>query len=441
MQILKRWQLSRRTFLRGTGAALALPLLDAMLPAVAKAQTAPPLRFLFYYVPCGARVDTWTPTGTGLTLSSTLSPLASVKSHVNVIANLWNYGAEAQADGAGDHARGTAAFLTCAHPNKSDTDIRNGISIDQVIANRIGGQTQIKSLQLGLESGANSGNCDSGYGCSYTSNVSWASATSPLSKITDPLAAFNQFVLEPDEDALARAHALGRRQRVVDLVRADAKRLETRLGVKDKQKLDQYLTSVDELDNRLTTQRSDLEGGAVCEGNPPASGGDTLAKVRQMVDVMVLAMQCDVTRVISYMRGNGGSNRSGFVSGVGEGLHDLSHHAGDQYKLDQYQKVNQWDVQQFAYLVQRMAEVDDGQGKLIDNVLAFYSSEIGDGNAHNHDKLPVILAGHGGGIRGDRYIVAPTKTPVANLFATLSNIVGAGTQFADSTGMLSALTS
>ncbi|HSI06563.1 MAG: DUF1552 domain-containing protein [Myxococcota bacterium] len=440
---MRRWQLSRRTFLRGTGTVLALPLLDAMIPTAAKAQATPPLRFLYYYVPCGKRVDTWSvgPLGS-LNLSLTLQPLAAVRSHINVISNLWNYGATAQADGAGDHARGTAAFLTCAHPNKSDTDIRNGVSVDQIIAARYAGQTQIRSLQLGLESGGNSGNCDSGYGCAYSNNVSWADATTPLSKITDPLAAFNQFVLEPDESALAAAHALGRRQRVVDLVRADAKRLETRLGVRDKQKLDQYMTSVDELDTRLTSQRSDLEGGAVCQGTAPVAGGDTLVRVRNMIDVMVLAMQCDVTRVITYMRGNGGSGRSGFAPGVAEGHHDLSHHEGNTYKLDQYAKVNTWDVQQFAYLVQRMAETDDGNGKLIDHVLAFYSSEIGDGNAHNHDRLPVIVAGHANGqVTGGRHIVAPDRTPIANLFATMTNMVGGGNRFADSTGLLSALTS
>lgn len=438
---MKRWELSRRTFLRGTGTVLALPVLEAMVPSIARAQAAAPVRLLYWYIPCGARVDTWTPTGSGLNLSQTLSPLANYKSHINVIGNMWNFGAEAQSDGAGDHARGTAAFLTCAHPNKSDTNIRNGISVDQVAANFYSGKTQIKSLQLGLESGGNSGNCDSGYGCAYTNNVSWADATTPLSKIVDPFAAFNQFVIAPDQDAMARAHALGRRQRVVDLVRADAKRLETRLGVRDKQKLDQYITSVDELDTRLTTQRADLEGGAVCAGNAPSNSGDSQARVRAMVDVMVLAMQCDVTRVISYMRGNGGSGRSGFAPGVSEGHHDLSHHEGNQYKLDQYQKVNQWDVEQFAYLVQRLTETDDGEGKLIDNTLAFYSSEIGDGNAHNHDKLPVILAGHGGGrVRGDRYIVPTGRTPVANLFATMLDIIGAGTSFADSTGLLSTLT-
>ncbi len=438
---MKRWQLSRRTFLRGTGAMLALPLLDAMLPAAAKAQTAPPLRFLFYYVPCGKRVDSWTPSSAnGLTLSPTLQSLSNVKNHINVIANLYNHGASAQASGAGDHARGTAAFLTCMHPNKSDTDIRNGVSVDQVIAAKYQGQTQIRSMQLGLEAGGNSGNCDSGYGCAYTNNVSWADATTPLSKKTDALDAFDDFVLKADESALARAHALGRRQRVVDLVREDTKRLENRLGVRDRQKLDQYMTSVDELDTRLTTQRADLENGAVCQGTTPVSGGDTLSRVRNMIDVMVLAMQCDVTRVITYMRGNGGSGRSGFTPGVSEGHHYLSHHESNRYKLEQYAKVNAWDVAQFAYLVQRMAETDDGHGKLIDHVLAFYSSEIGDGDRHNHDRLPVVVAGHANGqVPGGRYIVAPDRTPIANLFATMTNMVGAGTRFADSTGLLSGL--
>ena len=160
-----------------------------------------------------------------------------------------------------------------------------------------------------------------------------------------------------------------------------------------------------------------------------------------MIDVMVLAMQCDVTRVITYMRGNGGSGRGGFAPGVSEGHHDLSHHEDNGYKLDPYAKVNAWDVQQFAYLVQRLAETDDGNGKLIDHVLAFYSSEIGDGNAHNHDRLPVLLAGHANGkVPGGRYIVAQDRTPIANLFATMTNMVGAGDRFADSTGLLSALT-
>ncbi len=439
---MKQWELSRRAFLRGTGIALALPVLDVMAPSIARAAAGAPLRTLFYYVPNGQLESNWLPTTATLdTLPATLQPFNALKSHITIVGNLWNDAANAHGDGGGDHARGTAALLTCLHPLKSEATFRLGTSVDQVIANTFAGRTTIRSMQLGLEGGASSGGgCDTGYSCAYTNNISWADATTPLTKMVDPLQAFRQFVGQTNGDAAARVAALSRRQKIMDAVREDARRLETRLGSKDKEKLDQYLTSVDELDGRLNSQREQAEAGATCGGAAPISGGDVRTRVRAMIDVMVLAMQCDVSRVFTYMRGNGGSYLSNFAPGAPSAHHYISHYQENGGVREQYAAVNRWDAEQFAYLVQRLAETDDVEGKLIDNTLAFYSSEIGDGNVHNHDKMPVMLAGHAGGaIRGGRYVALPSQTPIANLYATFLQIAGAGASFGGSTGTISAL--
>jgi hypothetical protein len=379
-----------------------------------------------YYVPNGIVMNAWTPAQPGaLSLSTILQPLANVASQVNVLTGLSN--APAKPDGPGDHAGGTSGFLTCAHANKSETEIALGISMDQVIANAIGDATRIPSMQLGIDGGDSTGGCDSGYSCAYTRNISWASSTQPLSKATNPKVVFNQIFEGADPTATAEEQARRKLYRlsVLDYVRNEANALHPKLGVEDRAKLDEYLTGVFELEQRIN------KPGPTCD--PIAEPGDNYGfepHVDIMTDLMVLALRCDATRVISFMLGNAGSNRTYSFLGVGSGHHQISHHQGDPTNIANLTTVDVWEVQQLATLLERMDAVVEGTGTLLQHSQVFFSSEIEDGDAHRHRNLPVILAGgcHGAHTTG-RHIVYESNTqvdgpPIANLFISMMHAMG-----------------
>lgn len=427
-------KLSRRALLGGAGATLALPFLESALPRAARAQAAkPPLRFLGYYVPCGFRMQHWTPAarGAGYDLPPILAPLASVQGHVSVLSRLANR--PARPDGAGDHASGTGAFLTCAHPRKTEgSDIENGISLDQQLANELGGETALRSLQLGIDGGSSAGGCDSGYSCAYARNVSWSGPSTPLPKLTDPSIVFDR--LFAGLDAQASAEERERRKRhsasVLDYVLGDAAALTMRLGASDRGKLDEYMTGVRELELRITGEGS----GASCDpGQRPGRDFGYEAHVKVMSDLMVLAMQCDVTRFTTFMLGNAASNRSYGFLGVTGGHHELSHHARDPAKLDALTTIGTWEVRQLAYLLDRMAGVDEGGESLLDHSIVFFSSEIEDGDTHSHMNMPILLAGKGGGaLNPGRHVVFDGEPSVGNLFVSILRTFGlSDTTFGD----------
>lgn len=438
----KPWMISRRTLLRGAGAAIGLPMLEAMVPSTARAQSAAaPKRLLFYYVPCGIHMPAWTPSneGAGYDLKTILSPLESLKDQVLVLSGLENR--NARPDGPGDHASGTGAFLTCAHPFKtSGANIRNGISVDQVAANAIGSETLFASLQLGSDGGAGTGNCDSGYSCAYARNISWASETQPLPKETNPRALFDRLFGGTDPLATLEQQRRRRlyRRSVLDFVKQDAATLKTKLGRTDNRKMDEYLTSIREIEMRI-----EMEGlEPVCAAERPDGSDDIRARVRNMTDLMVLAFQCDFTRITTFMLGNAGHNRSFSFIGVPEQHHDLSHHQNDQQKFAKLTDIGRWEVEQLAMLLTKMKAIEEPGGTMLDNSLVFFSSEISDGNRHNHDDLPVLLAGGGGGaVRSGRH-VRYDRTPIANLFRSMLGSVGVdGSNFGeDGTGPLANLT-
>ncbi len=437
----KPWMISRRSFLRAAGVTIGLPVLDAMWPNQAQAQTVAPRRLLFFYVPCGIHMQTWTPAqeGAGWALTPALTPLANLKNDVTVLSGLANL--SARPDGAGDHASGTGAFLTCRHPFKTDgAGIQNGISVDQVAANAIGSATRFPSLQLGSDGGGATGDCDSGYSCAYARNISWASETQPLPKETNPQALFDRLFGGVDPRATLEQQRKRKlyKQSILDFVRADTTALKGKLGRTDQRKMDEYLTAIRELEVRLQNENS----GPVCAADPPGDSPDFATRIRNMSDVMVLAMQCDFTRVTSFMMGNAGHNRSFPFLGFTEQHHDLSHHQNSQANYDKLTLIDAWEVERFAYLLERMKSVVEGDRTLLDNSLVFFSSEIADGNAHNHDNLPVLLAGGGGGaVTPGRHLVYPRNTPIANLFLTMLRSVGVndGSFGADSTGPLANL--
>jgi hypothetical protein len=442
-------RLSRRTILRGLGTAIALPWLEAMLPLspvlAAAAPVQPPRRMAFLYVPNGMNMAEWTPekTGTDFELKPTMEPLAPFKSELTVLSNLTLDGARAHADGGGDHARSVAAFLTGAHPRKtSGANIKNGVSVDQVAAAKIGSQTRFPSLELGCEPSANSGDCDSGYSCAYSSNVSWRDETTPVAKEVNPRALFDRLFGNGDdtEEGRSRYQRKLKNQSVLDFALADATALQNKLGAADKQKLEEYLYSVREVERRITggDKLAGREEGVPDYPRPSGVPAEFVDHLRLMMDLMTLSLQTDSTRILTFMYTNDSSNRSYPGLDVKDGHHELSHHGGDKGKQAKIAKINRHHVEQFAYFLGKLQGVKEGAGTLLDNCLVLYGSGIADGDAHDHHDLPLVLAGRGGGsIQPGRHLRAPRETPLTNLYLSLLDRMGAPTdKLADSTGRL-----
>lgn len=440
---MKRRDFTRRLFLGGAGAVIGLPMFESIMGKAAYADDSFPARLVCYYVPNGMHMPAWTPsqTGSNFDLSPILQPLAPVRDQILVLGGLAN--TPAQPDGPGDHAGGTSGFLTAAHANKSETDIRLGISMDQVIANEIGDQTRIRSMQLGIDGGGNTGNCDSGYSCAYARNISWASETQPLSKTTSPQVIFNQIFEGTDPNASIAEQEKRKlyRTSVLDYVNEQTADLNQKLSYGDRQKLDQFTTGIFELEQRL--QKAGLVCGATDE---PSDSNDIQEKSRTMNDLMVLAMQCDATRVLTFMLGNAGSNRSYGFLGASGGHHNYSHHQGNASNHAALELIDTWEVEQLSDLLQKMDAVPEGTGTLLQHSQVFFSSEIEDGDAHRHRNLPIVLAGscHGAYDTGRHIDYEPNKNtngpPIANLFLSMMAAMGVNRgSFANSTGSLGQL--
>jgi Protein of unknown function (DUF1552) len=433
--------ISRRTLLRGIGAAIAVPWLDAMTPAFARSTPAPfPTRLGFIYVPNGKNMDDWTPKAEGADyeLPSILQPLKDLKGDFSILTGLTADKARAHGDGGGDHARALAAFLTGAQPRKTDgTDIRAGVSVDQVAASAIGDQTRLSSLEIGCEAGSMAGNCDSGYSCVYSSTMSWKSATQPLPKEVNPKSVFDR--LFGGGSAAERAKTRAQRQSVIDLVREDYKDLNGRVGKQDQQKLDEYISSIRDIEVRLE-RAVHMPEVKVPEGIARPSGipASYEEHIKLMGDLFVLAFQTDVTRVATFVVANEGSNKPYAFVGVPEGHHDLSHHGNSAEKKAKIAKINAFHTQMLAYTLGRLKSIKEGDGTLLDHCLIAYGSGNSDGNAHNHDNLPLLLAGSGGGaIKTGRHVRYPKETPLNNLWLSLLQRAGVKLQsIGDSTGTL-----
>jgi hypothetical protein len=442
---MKKWELSRRTMLRGFGTLLALPVLDAMMPSIARAQAAgtAPKRLVAFYAACGIRMQAWTPAATGVNwaLTPILNPLGafnglpSVKDDVLILTGLANR--PAQPDGPGDHASGTGAFLTAAHPFKTNaSNIRNGISMDQVAAGALKQFTRFPSLELGNNSGGNSGDCDSGYSCAYANNISWASATQPLAKETNPQSVFDRLfgAVDPNQTQAAVAKRKKYKQSVLDAVKDDAASLKARLGTTDKRKIEEFSTGLRELEVRIQSEQP-----TACQPSArPPGGPDLRAKTTQMLDLIAFAFQCDLTRVATFMLQNAGSNFVYDFLGITDGHHELSHHGGNAAKLSALEKIDAWEVEQFAYLLRKLKSIPEAGGTVLDNSLAFFSSEIEDGDSHSHFNMPIIVGGRAGGnFTPGRHLRYTNSPSVGNLFATMLNATGVpSTSFGDSTGLL-----
>ena len=443
-------RLDRRTVIRGLGTALSLPLLEAMQLNTARAVTVnAPLRFGYLFVPNGMHMPDWTPTkkGANYDLKPIMEPLGDIKQKVNVLTNLTLDGARAHGDGGGDHARSAAAYLTGAHPKKTDgADIHNGVSIDQVVAQRVGNDTRFSSLELGLEGSSQAGSCDSGYSCAYSSNLAWRNSTSPLAKEMDPAAIFDRLFSAGASESEKKTRGLrkNRRKSVLDFALSDAKRLHQELGTADRRKLDEYLYAVRDIEKRMTMSEK-LEVGANGVPNYERPSGvprELDEHCRLMLDMMVLAFQTDSTRVISFMFANEGSQRAHPQVDAPEGHHELSHHGKSPDKMAKIARINHYYMQKVSYLLQAMDSIREGDSTLLDNSLIMYGSGISDGDRHNHDELPIMLAGSGGGrVKTGRHIEYRRQTPLCNLYVWMMEQAGLeGDSFGDSTGALEQLT-
>src|SRR6056297_1549809 len=444
--------LDRRTVLRGLGTALALPVLDAMLPtrllSAAAVATPHPLRMAFLYVPNGMHMPDWKPhrEGANYDLPRTLEQLAPYQKDINVLTGLTLDGAFAHGDGGGDHARSVAAFLTGSHPRKTDgSDIQNGVSVDQIAAQQIGGKTPFASLELGLEASSQAGRCDSGYSCVYTSNMSWRSPTSPMAKEVDPAAVFQRLFAGQTKTENARAKSVREKYRksILDFVQEDAQQLSRKLGATDKRKVDEYLYAVRDVEKRLVgAEKLHLTEEGVPDYPRPAGVPKEMGKHAElMLDMTTLALQTDSTRVLSFMFTNAGSNRSYPDLGVSDGHHEVSHHGKSEEKQAKIAKINRFHAEKFAYLLDRMSRVAEGDGTLLDHCMVVYGSGISDGDRHNHDDLPILLAGKGGGrIESGRHIRYKNGTPLCNLYLWMLQQMGANVDhFGDSNGVLDKL--
>lgn len=450
--------MSRRVFLRGLGTAMALPLLDSMVPralaaaapgsAAAKtaagAAKALPNRMIFVFVPNGMHMPSWTPAAEGaLQLPPTMQALSGVRDSLTVMTNLAQHNAFGLNDGAGDHARSGAVWLTGVHPKKTaGADIRAGISVDQLAAQHIGNRTRFASLELGIERGAQAGNCDSGYSCAYSSSISWQAESTPVAKEINPRLVFDRLFGNGNmnEAEESRYRRQSERKSILDFVQEDARDLKNKLGAHDNRKLDEYLAGVREIEQRIDRAGSD---GPQIDSNKRPSGipSDPGEHIRLMGDMMLLALQTDTTRICTLMLANDGSNRSYQNIGISEGHHELSHHGGDKDKQAKIERINRFHIEQLAYILNRMQNTKEGNGTLLDNSMVVYGAGISDGDRHNHDELPILLAGKGAGtIKGGQHIRYAPDTPMSNLFLSMLDRMGVREDtFGDSNGRLDRL--
>ena len=445
---------SRRGFLRGFGAAVSLPALEAFhrplmaatesARAIATTASGAPLRMAYLYVPNGVNLDRWRPNGStsGYKMGASFAEMEKHREDFQIFTGFEQKNARGGADGAGDHARANSVFLTGARPKKTaGSDIQLGISIDQVAANAVADKTRFSSLELSTDGVRKSGQCDSGYSCAYQFNLSWRSENQPMTPESSPRAVFER--LFGAGGAEERTKSLGQRlaskKSVLDFIQNDAKALHRYLGRTDQHKLDEYLTGVREIEKQI--EKAEALGIPVDPGVPAPAGqpGNYQDHLRMMFDMMVLAFKTDSTRVSSFLMAHDGSNRAFSEIGVNDGHHNISHHQGSKDNLEKIAKIDEFYLSQLSYFLDKMKATEDVDGKsLLHNSMIVYGSGISDGNRHNHDDLPIILAGHGGGaFKPGRHNELGENVPLSNLYLRMLKEFGVDEKrFGDSTGVL-----
>ncbi|RPI56829.1 MAG: DUF1552 domain-containing protein [Acidobacteria bacterium] len=457
--IITNKTLPRRTFLRGLGTTLALPLLDSMIPASALRASArqaakSPVRLGYVYTPNGIigcsdkspKPLMWTPktVGANFEFSPTMKVLEPYRESVNVFSGLAQVTGRALGDGPGDHARATATFLTGVHPYKTGgANFKLGVSADQIAAKELGRFTQLSSLELGLEPQPLAGNCDSGYTCAYMS-MSWRAETTPMPAELNPRAVFERLFGDGEStDPAARRARLEEQKSVLDYISGSLSRLRGSVGAGDKRKLDEYLEAVRDIERRIERAEEQNVLTQLPHMERPSAVPDHYEEYSKlMIDLMVIAWQTDMTRVASFMMGRDGSNRPYREIGIADGHHSISHHQNDMERVEKLIKIDELHTQLFGYLVQKLKDTSDGDGSLLDHSITVFGSSLSESNIHTHDDLPIVLAGTANGqVKGNRHLLYPKETPLNNLLlnmfdvAEVPNVEG----FGDSTGRLTGL--
>jgi Protein of unknown function (DUF1552) len=430
-------RLSRRALLQGLGAAISLPLLDAMTP------TAAPLRLAFIYVPNGILMNQWTPASDAadFELPRILTPIAPHRDNVLVLSGLTQNTGRALGDSNGDHARASATYLTGVHPRKTDgAGISAGISVDQVAASNIGAASKLPSLEVACEDGRLVGNCDSGYSCAYSNTLSWRTPNSPLPCEVNPRVVFERLFGSLDENPADRQKRQRDETSILDYVFDATCRLTRQLGRSDQRKIDEYLTSVREIERRIQIAEKDDDQNfghpTPSFAKPTGVPADFADYAKLMFDLMLVAFQTGTTRVSTFMLGREGSVRAYREIGISEAHHPVTHHSGKPDLIEKVVAINTYHVQQFAYFLGKMKSTPDGDGTLLDHSLIVYGSGLSDGNRHEHNNLPVLLAGKAGG----RHIAYPAETPMNNLHLALLDRMGVHVDsLGDSNGELNVL--
>jgi hypothetical protein len=439
---IEKKHLDRRTFLRAAGATLALPMLDAMNPAFA-ATSAPVPRLSFLYIPNGVNPHTWAPTGSGtnFAFSPALAALEPFRDRVTVLTNMSHHAADRQNDGAGDHSRATGVFLSGCHAKRTQgADLHLGITADQIAARTLGKDSLLPSLELSLEDRNVAPLCDEGYTCAYSNTLSWSSPTTPLPMENDPRLVFERLFGE-EGNPKERAIRIQEDRSILDSVTGAMARLKRNLGAGDQRKVDQYFSSIREVESRLQhveKQNAELPTAATSMTRPNGVPEKFEDYIHLMFDLQVLAFQGDITRVTTLMFGREMAVRSYPQIGIPDSHHSLSHHDDNPAKLAKLAKIDAYHVQQVAYFLGRLRDARDGEKSLLDNSIVMYGGGIGNGNLHNHERLPVFLAGGGTGkLQGGRHLDFKNDTPVSNLLRSVLDKVGVQTEsLGDSTSML-----
>lgn len=454
---MKRTLPTRRNFLRAAGACVAIPAFESLggrqllaadraVGQLATTASGAPLRTAFMFFPNGAIPRSWWPdqTGADFSLSRTLKPLEDVRGEVQILKGLDNVSAEAGADGGGDHARGNGTFLTGVRIKKSATDIQAGISIDQVMAQRVGHLTRFPSLELASDPRRDRTNCDSGYSCAYQYNISWQSNTTPMATENNPRLVFERLfgAGAPGQRAANLQQRRAEQRSVLDFVSQDARAMQKRLQLSDRRKLDEYLGGVRELESRIERAEQFGDPRESTLESPVGIPESHAEYVELMTDLMTLAFQTDSTRIATLMMGHDGDNRSFDFLNISEGHHDLTHHQDKEERIQKVEEIDRWYVGQFAKFLQKLATVEDVDGKsLLHNSMILFGSGNADGNRHTHTDLPILLAGHGGGGFAPGRFVDHKSTPLTNLYLSMSERLGVQdlARFGDSTGKLANL--
>ncbi len=448
MRLITKKHIPRRAFLRGVGVSLSLPLLDSMIPAQTPlAQTAakPQFRMGLCFMPHGAVMDNWTPKteGADFEISRSLKPLEPFKNNLVVVSNLAHHNAApaGPGDNGGDHTRSPAVFLNGVHPKRTDgADIRAGVTIDQLAAEKIGQETRLPSLELAIEDYSGLvGSCDVGFSCTYMNTISWSTPTTPLPMEINPRVVFDR-LFGDGATAEERLERIEQERSILDAVTSQVRKLQGGLGAADRNRVAEYLDTVREIERRIVlAEKQNAISGIVVPESPAGIPDDHETHTKLMFDLMAIAFQTDITRVSTFMMAREVSYRTFPMLNISEAFHPASHHQNNPARLEQLTKINTYHVGLFAYMLDKLRSTKDGEGTLLDHTLMLYGSGMSNSNIHNHSPLPILVAGGAAGrLQGGRHLKYPAETPMANLLLSILHKAGVEQpSIGDSTGPLS----